>query len=130
MEPNIRVLKDRFGMSDEDIKKYVIVIKPKLSGRVREEEKKKFLKLCKKKNNNQSKQIRLLIDSQKDIDWDKVKILKGETFRKMKTASILVRVSDKIEKEITELCAKNNVTISSYVRYLVVTFIEENEEIK
>lgn len=131
MAAKINLLKKDFGMTDEDLKKYGILKSPMLSGRVSEEEKEKLVNLSLKKDVTQSEIIRKELNKQlsnKEIDWDSVKILKGESLKGRKTMSLRVKVDEKTEKKVIKLCHKNRVSISSFVRYVLVMRLKEEEK--
>lgn len=126
MAPKIKQIIEKYKITEEDQKILGITRIPMLSGRVLETEKKAFIKICKKRNCTQSDELRKLLDfhlRNEDISWNDVKILKGETLKGLKTVPVRVKVSDWVEKETVNQCKKNKVTVSSYVRYLVVLYI-------
>jgi len=103
-----------------------------LSGRVTQTEKKEFVKLCRKQKSNQSEIFRKEVLSRlkdNDINWDQIKILKGtkRSYEKEKTVPVRIKVSEDIENKISSLCEENEVTVSSFVRYIVLSYIKQNE---
>lgn len=130
MAPQIKKLQEKYGITDEDLIAYGFKNSPMLSGRILEAEKKQLIKICKKLRSTQSKEIRKELEkglANSDIDWNGIKLLKGETLRGMKTATLRIKVNEKTEQEVVKLCRKNKVTISALIRYIVVSYIRKNE---
>lgn len=129
MSPKINKMKHDLGITEAKLKEYGLIPSPMLSGRVLEDEKKKLVKLCKRKHSTQSEQIREELGEQikRDINWDNVKILKGENIRGKKTVPVRIKVTDEMEKEVLDLCNDNSVTVSSFIRYVVVQLLNKNE---
>lgn len=132
MAPKIKKLQEKYGITDEDLKFFGLIRSPMLSGRVLETEKKKFIQICKRKKSTQSEEIRKMLDERihKEINWDSIKIMKGESLKGLKTVPVRIKVSEKIEEEVIKSCEKNKVTISSFIRFLVVSYINKNEVLR
>lgn len=47
--------------------------------------------------------------------------------KKKKTVPVRIKVSEDIENKISSLCEENEVTVSSFVRYIVLSYIKQNE---
>lgn len=100
---------------------------PLLSGRVKEDEKKVLKKISKDKKSKYAIELRKYMDKLHNIDWDEVKRMKGESLKGIKTVSVNFRVKPSRYKETNQICEENHVTVSSFVRYLVIGYIKENQ---
>jgi hypothetical protein len=132
MAPKIKDLISKYNISEEDQIVFGLKRTPMLSGRVTQTEKKEFVKLCRKQKSNQSEIFRKEVLSRlkdNDINWDQIKILKGtkRSYEKEKTVPVRIKVSEDIENKISSLCEENEVTVSSFVRYIVLSYIKQNE---
>lgn len=131
MASKIDKLKQKYGITDEDLKKYGLVRTPVLSGRILEKEKKAFVKVSQIKNSNQSNELRKELEfylSNKDkINWTELKIIKAEGIRGQNTSPVRVKVSAELEKNVTKLCKANKVTVSSFIRYIIILYLRKNE---
>lgn len=131
LELKVKKIQKKYGIAEEDMK----ILRsskrsPMLSGRILKTEKEALIKLANKENSTQSKEIRKELKKQLDnnsIKWNEVKLLKGESIKGLKTDPVRVKVDKETEKLVIKLCKKNRVTISSFIRYLVVSHIRNNE---
>lgn len=133
MAPKIDKIIEKYKITEEDQKILGIKKTPMLSGRLLETEKKALIKACKKNKSNQSEELRKELErhlKNKDISWDNLKMLKGETLKGEKTSPVRVKVSEWIEREVEDQCKKNKVTVSSYIRYIVVLYINNGGDKK
>lgn len=128
LELKLKKIQKKYGIAEEDMKILRSSSKsPMLSGRILKTEKDALIKLADKKDSTQSNEIRKelkkLLDNN-SIKWNEVKLLKGESVKGLATVPVRVKVDKETEKQVAKLCKKNKVTISSFVRYLVVSHIK------
>lgn len=130
VEARVKDLQKKYKISDADLKILRSSSRtPMLSGRVLETEKQELVRISNKKNSTQSEEIRLELKDKLDngIEWNDIKLLKGESIKGLKTVPVRVKVDKSIANTVSKICRKNRVTISSFIRYLVVSYNKKNE---
>lgn len=123
----------KYKISEEDQRILGIKKTYMLSGRVLDTEKDNLNKICKRKKNTQSDEVRQIIEhhiESRDINWDEIKRMKGERLKGVKTDPVRIKVSSTYVDLVSELCEENKVSISSFVRYMVKIYIQNNGVIK
>lgn len=128
MAPKLNEIIRKYKISEEDQILLGLVRSPMLSGRITAGNKEKFEMICADLKSTQSEELRKLMKyytSKGKINWSKVKEQKGEKNNE-KTVPVRVKVNEELKTKVSEQCKDNKVTVSAYISYLVVTYINKN----
>lgn len=123
----VKMLKEKYQVSDQDLLK-IGLIKEKhvvLCGQLTKDEKEKLSKIAYKKDTDMStlmrEEVTKIITNEKEI-----KIIKDKSQKK--DNPLTFNINEREAKKFRKICNKNNIPLSSAVRYLVKEIIKREEE--